>query len=90
MKRSTWIWIAVLVLVLALFLWWWFRRHKKAAGPTKPGIGTPLHSPAAAPPPTSIFSSVGQLGGIFSNFSSIFSKGSGSSSSSASSGDDDE
>lgn len=73
MSKSTWLWVGLLVVVVLLF-WWWHRHRRKVIVAPKPGIGTPLQSPAAAPPPTSIFSKLtGDASAIFGDVSSIFS-----------------
>lgn len=82
MSRAAWIWVGVLVLLLLLF-WWWHRHHKKVVV-VKPGLGTPLQSPAAAPAPSNVFSTIakdaGGVASIFKGASSIFSSFGGGSS----------
>ncbi len=78
-SRSTWLWVGLLVVVVLLF-WWWHRHRKKIVVAPTPGIGTPLQSPAAAPAPTSVFSTISKdASSIFGSVSSIFSSGSGAS-----------
>jgi|HubBroStandDraft_5_1064220.scaffolds.fasta_scaffold81406_3 hypothetical protein len=82
MTKSPWFWLGLL-LVLVVLVWLWHRLHKKPRVVVVPGVGTPLQSPAAAPPPTNIFSTLAgdakAASGIFSGASSIFSSIDGSS-----------